>query len=69
MEGAATLLSSCNCDGESSGEKSRFHPSSFDFGFEGFFAALGLLVADGGEGMRYESKLAILREAIRAYLP
>jgi len=40
--------------GEISGEKSRFHPSSFAlafaFGFEGFFfAAVGLSVADGGE--------------------
>jgi len=38
--------------GESSGEKSRLHPSSFTLGFESLFAALGLSVADGGEGMR-----------------
>jgi len=35
--------------GEISGEKSRFHPSSFAFGFESLFAAVGLSVADGGE--------------------
>jgi len=34
---------------ESSGEKSRFHPSSFALGFEGIFSAGDLSFADGGE--------------------
>ena len=52
--------------GEISGEKSRFHPSSFALGFEDF---LRLEVYRLRTGMsRYEAKLAILREAIRAYL-
>jgi len=35
--------------GEISGEKSRFHPSSFALGFESLFAAGDLSFADGGE--------------------
>ena len=52
--------------GEISGEKSRFHPSSFALGFESFFRLEIYRLRTGVSW--YEAKLAILQEAIRAYL-